>query len=171
MQNTSNSAMTSNSQTVTAKNSDFVANLTGSAEVPPVQTNATGTAYFKINKDSTKLMYTVKLSNADSVIAAHIHYAPSGENGPPVAWLYPSPTKHKHVVTQGTVNGVLKSGTLTSANLLGPLKGATIKDLIRVINHDSAYVNVHNKAHKSGLIRGQIHASNNMMSSDSSSSM
>src|SRR5699024_10496865 len=97
-------------------------------------------------------------SNADSVMMAHIHYAPKGKNGPPVVWLYPSPENHNPMV-KGSVNGVLKSGTITSADLVGPLEGKTVKDLIRIIKNDSAYVNIHNKAHQNGLIRGQIQSS------------
>jgi hypothetical protein len=154
-----------NNQKVNANNSDFMANLTGSNQVPSVNTNASGKAYFKVNKDSSKIMYTVQLSNADSVIMAHIHYGAKGKNGPPVVWLYPSPSNHNQKVKKGTVNGVLKSGSFDSTNFVGPMKGKSITDLVHAIKHDSAYVNVHNKAHQNGLIRGQVKAggmNNNM---------
>jgi hypothetical protein len=163
-----NNTNTGNKGKITANNSDFMANLSGSDEVPNVKTDASGMAYFKMNNDSSKLMYTVKLSNADSVTAAHIHYGVKGKNGPPVVWLYPGPNHQSKKVKNGTVNGKLKSGTINSSNLVGPMKGKSIKDLIHAIKHDSAYVNAHNKAHEDGFIRGAVkrstgNANNNNM--------
>ena len=56
----------------------------------------------------------------------------------------------------GKSNGVLAEGTITSANLTGPLAGKTIKDLINVMRSGNAYVNVHTKQNPAGEIRGQI---------------
>jgi hypothetical protein len=166
----SNMQMTQNNnmgnKQVNANSSDFMASMTGSNEVPSVQTNASGKAFFKVNSDSSKIMYTVKVSNADSVTMAHIHYGVSGKNGPIVVWLYPGPNKKNPSVKKGTVNGVLKSGTITSSDLVGPMQGKSIKDLIHAIQHDSTYANVHNKANPKGYIRGEIKA-NGMMNNNS----
>jgi hypothetical protein len=159
-----------NNQKVNANNSDFMATLSGSNQVPSVKTKASGKAYFKVNQDSSKIMYTVQLSNADSVIMAHIHYGVKGKNGPPVVWLYPSPSNHNQQVKKGPVNGVLKSGSFDSTNFVGPMKGKSIKDLVQAIKHDSAYVNVHNKAHQNGLIRGQVKASGGMNNNNNNGS-
>jgi len=43
----------------------------------------------------------------------------------------------------GRVNGVLAQGTITAANFIGPLAGATMDDLIAAMQAGNAYVNVH----------------------------
>jgi hypothetical protein len=146
---------------VTAQNSGFSATLTGNSEVPKIKTQASGNVYFKLNKDSTKLKYTLKVSDAKNVTMAHIHMGVSGKNGPIVVWLYPGPRHHKPNLKKGTTNGVLKSGTITKRNLVGPMKGKTIKDLVNAIKNDSTYVNVHNKMHPKGFIRGNLSAGGN----------
>ncbi|HYW34992.1 MAG TPA: CHRD domain-containing protein [Balneolaceae bacterium] len=163
MQSTSQTTMSQagSAQEVTADSSDFQAVLTGQNEVPDsVQTNASGDAYFKVNSDSTELHYTIDLSNADSVTMAHIHYGTSSENGPIAVWLFPGPKQQSPSLDAGPVNGVLKSGIIDSTDLVGPLKGKSIGDLIQAINSDSAYVQVHTKAHPEGEIRGQVGSGN-----------
>ena len=55
-----------------------------------------------------------------------------------------------------TVNGNLAIGTLTAADLIGPLSGLTLSDLLAEIEAGNTYVNVHTQAHPTGEIRGQI---------------
>jgi len=71
-----------------------------------------------------------------------------------VAWLYPS--KPPAVVKKGKFTGVLARGTLTAAELQGPLQGKTIGDLVDQIKAGTAYVNVHTEKYPAGEIRGQI---------------
>ena len=59
----------------------------------------------------------------------------------------------------GPMNGPLSQGTITSANLQGPLKGKTISDLVKLINDGKAYANVHTQQNPKGEIRGQISTS------------
>ena len=47
-------------------------------------------------------------------------------------------------------------GTITSADLKGPLSGKQISDLIRLIQDGKAYVNVHTDQNPNGEIRGQL---------------
>jgi hypothetical protein len=59
----------------------FVINLTGSGEVPPVQTNATGVAEisaFSIAEDS--ISYRINATNIKDVTAGHTHIGKQGEN-------------------------------------------------------------------------------------------
>jgi hypothetical protein len=53
-------------------------------------------------------------------------------------------------------SGELAKGTITDKNLVGPLAGKTIADLVKLIKDGGAYVNVHTPAHPGGEIRGQI---------------
>lgn len=138
-----------------ASNSTFSTSLSGGNEVPDaVQSDASGNAYFKVNEDSTKIYYTVDLAKADSVIMSHIHYGTSKDNGPVAVWLYPE--SQKPSLMAGPINGKLISGVITDSTLTGPMKGKPVLDLIHAMEHDSAYVQVHTKAHPGGELRGQI---------------
>lgn len=133
----------------------FTATLSGQHQTPAVTTAAHGTATFHLTRNGKALSYTLRVVNLDNATMAHIHIGAEGQSGPVAVWLYPShpPQKVKH----GKFTGVLARGTITAANLMGPLKGQTIADLVAQIKAGSAYVNVHTTAHPDGEIRGQIH--------------
>ncbi len=128
---------------------NFVAHLKGTNEVPPVSSRAQGQAIFHLSSDGSQLKFMLIVANIENVFAAHIHRAPAGVNGPIVAFLFSgSPS--------GRISGVLAEGTITAANLIGPLAGHPLSDLIVAINAGNAYSNVHTTAHPGGEIRGQI---------------
>ena len=132
----------------------FTAHLSGGQEVPPVQTLAQGQAVFQLNKSGDELKYWLIVANIDNVLQAHIHMAAAGVNGPVVAWLYPSAPPA--VLTPGTSNGVLATGTITAADLVGPLAGMELSELVAAMMAGNAYANVHTTAFPGGEIRGQI---------------
>jgi hypothetical protein len=144
------------SETVGAKSmvSTLTAHLTGAEEVPPVVTSATGQASFRLSRDGQSLTYRLIVANIENVSMAHIHLAPAGQNGPVVLWLYPSGPPPQLI--PGMTNGVLSTGVVTSANLVGQLAGATLADLVEHIVAGNAYVNVHTSQFPAGEIRGQI---------------
>ncbi|EGG36330.1 hypothetical protein HMPREF9412_4480 [Paenibacillus sp. HGF5] len=45
---------------------------------------------------------------------------------------------------------------MTNQDLIGPLQGRTIRDLIREFERGNAYVNVHTIQNPNGEIRGQV---------------
>jgi hypothetical protein len=96
-----------------------------------------------------------------NVTMAHIHLAPAGANGPVVAWLYPSGPPAQLI--PGRFNGVLGAGTLSDANLVGPLAGEPLSALIDAIQSGNAYVNVHTSQYPGGEIRGQIDIGNSQL--------
>ena len=112
--------------------------LRGAEEVPARTTRARGTATFEVSDDRLSLDYRLIVANIENVIQAHIHVGPAGANGPVVAFLF-------GLVAPGggRVDGVLAEGTITAANLVGPLTGMTIEDLLDEILSGNAYVNVH----------------------------
>lgn len=124
--------------TVVAANRNYSAHLTGSEEVPARATLAQGQATFKLNNDGDALEYKLNVANIENVVAAHIHIGPAGVNGPVVAFLYGNVPPGG-----GRVSGRLAEGTITAANLVGPLAGATIHDLVAALDSGNAYVNVH----------------------------
>lgn len=134
--------------------SNFVAPMSGDQEVPAVDTNATGVAKFQLNHDGTGLDYRLNVANIENVTMAHIHMAPRGRNGPVVAWLYPSGPPPQLI--EGRTDGTLATGTLTSEDLVGPMAGAEIEDLVELIRQGRAYVNVHTQQYPGGEVRGQI---------------
>ncbi|MDO3720611.1 CHRD domain-containing protein [Marinobacter sp. chi1] len=127
----------------------YTATLAGENEVPPVQTQASGVASFELDATQTRLDYRVDVSGLSDVIAAHLHLAPTGQNGGVVANVLAS------AVPGGVVNGPLATGTLEEADLVGTLTGA-FSLFIDALNTGSLYVNVHTEAHPSGEIRGQV---------------
>ena len=129
----------------------FTAKMTGKEEVPPHDTKATGTAEFTLSADGKTMSYKVDVMNIDKVTVAHIHQGKPGENGPPVVWLFNSSSN-----PTGPMNGKLSEGKITSSDLVGPLKGKQISDLVKLINDGNAYANVHTQQNPKGEIRGQI---------------
>lgn len=110
--------------------------LLGSNEATPVTTNAKGVARLTLVNTDT-LQYQIAVSDIISITAAHIHFGPSGKNGPVVHGLY---------------NG---SGPFDPANPISgtlTLNGQHLVDLLT----GYYYVNVHTSANPGGEIRGQI---------------
>jgi hypothetical protein len=132
----------------------FAAPLRGSVEVPPVTTNAVGMAGFSVRGGGTSIEFLLLIGRLTNTTMAHIHLAAAGTNGPVVAWLYPSAPPAQPI--PGEFNGVLSQGTLTAANLVGPLAGQPLSALIEAMRAGNTYVNVHTSTFPGGEIRGQI---------------
>ncbi len=146
-------ATTGGAATSSTGQQTFTATMTGSEEVPPKNTQATGSAKFVSSSDGNSMTYRIRVAHINGVTMAHIHSGSIGKNGPIVVTLFKSATP------TGPMNGPLSQGTITSANLEGPLKGKTISDLVKLINDGKAYANVHTQQNPKGEIRGQISTS------------
>jgi hypothetical protein len=129
--------------TTLAANRNFGTHLASREEVPSVvglviDSRAQGQAIFRVSEDGQSIQFKLIASNIENVVQAHIHLGAAGVNGPVVVFLYgvaPS--------GGGRTNGVLSEGTITAANLIGPLTGHPLSDLITAIESGGAYVNVH----------------------------
>jgi CHRD domain-containing protein len=126
--------------------------LTGNEEVftpatsgapTPADSRAQGQAIFRVSDDGTSVDYKLIVANIENVFMAHIHTAAAGVNGPIVVWLYPSTAPVQGLLGQGRINGVIAEGTFTAANLVGPLTGHPLADLLAAIRSGGAYVNAH----------------------------
>jgi hypothetical protein len=118
---------------------DVGTHLKGQDETPPHHdTQAQGQAVFQVSPDGLSVSYRLIASNIDNVVASHIHRGAVGVPGPAVVFLYgnAAPGAGRH-------DGVLATGTLTAANLIGPLAGQPISALVALIESGDAYVNVH----------------------------
>lgn len=115
---------------VVAKPVTCTATLSGSNEVPPVTTPASGSATVNFAPSSGVIFYDVTATGLSGV-AAHIHQAPAGVNGPVIVTFSGGPT---HWSGQAT---------------LTPEQGAALLS-------GGTYVNVHTAANPGGEIRGQL---------------
>lgn len=114
--------------------------ISGSQEVPPVTTTASGTMNVSYDKSSKVLSYTVNWQNLTAApVMAHIHgTAPRGVN---------AGVKHDFTAPlPKTVSGTY-SGTVT-------VDGMAIKE--DSLLNGFYYVNIHTPTYPGGEIRGQI---------------
>jgi Cu/Zn superoxide dismutase len=155
-------AGTSSSPSPSSSSSDkeFSARLTGSKEVPPVDTDATGRIRLAA-KSQDALDYQVSLSNLNGVVTgAHIHRGSTGTNGPVLSNLNIGGAFASASAGDGSASASTSSGgTITSSDLKGPLAGKHVSDLIKLIEDGNAYANVHTRQHPNGEIRGQLSSS------------
>lgn len=126
----------------------FDATLSGDQEDPPVETDASGT--FSGSLEGDTIPYEFVATNLVGVTGVHLHVDPDDGLGPAVAFPFSANGEGE--------DGSLAAGTLTAADLIGPLEGQTIADLVAVIEAGNAYVNIHTKANPGGEIRGPIFA-------------
>jgi hypothetical protein len=129
--------------TVLAVNRNYSTHLSSNEEVAPIaglviDSQAQGQAIFHLSKDGDALEYKLIAANIDNAFMAHIHLGPIGSNGPIVVFLY-GPV----APGGGRTDGVLAEGTITAANLIGPLAGHPLSDLIADMESGGAYVNIH----------------------------
>jgi hypothetical protein len=159
------SSCSSSSLTSPVSGKHFSAVFTGDNEVPPVNTDATGKIKLFVNPQQSTLDYQFSISDLNGVVTgAHIHKGSIGTNGPVVATLKTGNTfAGASASTSGTDGGgstsTSVSGTITSADLKGPLAGKQVTDLIQLIEDGKAYVNVHTHQNSNGEIRGQLKSS------------
>lgn len=112
--------------------------MTGIQEVPgPGDPDGNGTAEVRVTASDGQVCWDLYARGIDAATAAHIHRGAAGVAGPPVV-------------------------TLTTPDAAGRSQGcaAIDPDVAREMalrSHDF-YLNVHNAAHPSGAIRGQLRA-------------
>ena len=148
-----------------AEDAKFGAKLTGAAHLPePIDTKAEGDLELVVSADGTRISYQLTVTDIRNPAAADMHLGGEMANGPLVAKLFPT---NGASPKRGEFSGVLVQGTLDAADLVGPLNGATIADLVLEMRDGNAYVNVHTNDgedpadsgpgdHRLGEIRGQI---------------
>jgi len=144
-----------------AASQTFTASLSGAEEVPPRNTDATGSAFFQLSDDGTRLTYTVSVANIENVFASHIHCGAKGVSGPVGVTLFMG------TPGGGPISGTLAKGTITAPDAGNSCGWATLADVVAAMNSGNTYVNVHTNDgvaptntgpgdFPSGEIRGQI---------------
>ena len=143
---------------------NFVTHMHGEHERPTAHpdSNATGQLTLKLSQDGQSIEYKLIASNIYNVVASHIHQGAADVAGPAVVFLYGNAP-----AGAGRHDGVLATGTITSANLINTLAGQPLSALIALIESGNAYANVHTNDgvgatntgpgdYPGGEIRGQI---------------
>lgn len=120
-----------------AASQNFGASLSGAEEVPPRDTDATGSAIFQLSDDGTRIFYTVSVANIENVFAAHIHCGAKGENGPVGVTLFSGSAGG------GSINGTLAKGTITAPNPGNACGWTDLAAVVAAMNSGNTYVNVH----------------------------
>jgi hypothetical protein len=115
----------------------FTVPLTGAQQVPPVQTNGSGTANLTYDPQTRVVTWSITYSGLSSpATMAHFHGpAGPGKNAPVVIWL--------------TKRGGPVSSPITGQTKLTPAQAQQFMA-------GEWYVNVHTTAHPAGEIRGQV---------------
>jgi hypothetical protein len=139
-----------------ASDRNFTAALSAAEEVadPAVESNARGQIKLQLSADGTALDYRLIVANIENVTQAHLHNAPAGQNGDVVAWLYPAGPPAQLI--PGRSDGVLATGTISAENLVGPMAGRPLSDLVDEIRAGRVYANVHTSQYPAGEVRGQL---------------
>lgn len=154
---------------IAAVSMNFNSPMEGAQEAPvPRDTQARGNAVYKLSDDGTRVQYKVIVANIENVFMAHIHMAPPGVSGPIVVWLYPSTTPGIMApLGGGRIDGVIVQGSFGASDLVGPLAGHPLSELVDLMQSGGVYTNVHTNDgdlvvnegpgdFPAGEIRGQI---------------
>ena len=138
--------------------------LTGSQEVPPRTTAATGTVTLTISSDRARITYKVVTVGpfTSDVRQAHIHVQQPDVNGPVVLFyctnltpLAAVPTPQPCLTAGGTITGTHTAADFISSAAASALGVNTFADIVTSILNGSTYSNVHTVTFPVGEIRGQ----------------
>jgi hypothetical protein len=147
--NTIASALDSDPNARKGQLAEFGAFLTGSEEIPAINSPGSGAARIT-QVDGNTLKFEVRVANTTDIVFAHLHNAPAGVNGGVVVTLIPTQSP------AGLSNGLIAEGMIDASKLSGALAGKSISDLITELEAGRIYVNVHTSANRSGELRGQV---------------
>ncbi len=134
----------------------LTATLSGSEQVPPVQTKGSG-QFLGTVTDNKSISYRLTFSSLSArVTAAHIHLGKRGANGGVVVWFCGGGGRPSCPASGGSV-----TGTITGASVVATegIKRGDFAALLQAIMSGDTYINVHSTKYPDGEIRGQIQAS------------
>lgn len=135
--------------------------LRGSQEVPPVETEASGSATLRLNNTQTQITFTLEYADILDVTQAHIHGAPVGVNGDILLFLCtnlgnaPQGRPVPLACPQAPLNEPLEN-TLGFADLIPNTDIESFEDAVNALLSGNTYANVHTEVNPGGEIRGQI---------------
>lgn len=131
---------------------NFVVPLTTNTIGPKeVVTEASGQVVLQFDAEKDELHYQVWVDRLFDVAMAHLHLGSYNIQGPRIAWLHPA-GGNRPLLVSGKNDGLLASGTLKGSDLIGPMKGMALEDLVGHLRGGQIYVDVHT----SGFITGEL---------------
>ncbi len=148
-----------------AADTTYKAVLDGAANVPEaIKTPATGEVTLTVSEDGRSIRYVISVKDITNVAAADLHLGPPGANGPLVVKLFPVGGA---AAKKGPFSGVLAQGRIDAGDLIGPMTGSGLDELLEQLQTGNAYINVHTNDgvdpansgpgdYRLGEIRGQI---------------
>lgn len=136
---------------VSGEGATYTAELTGNQVVPPISTEATGSATFTVDPTGTRVRFSLEVSNMTDVDSSRVRQGAMGTNGSGVVVLLSGR------YGAGVFTGTVASGSFDASALIGQLKGKTIADFVALMASGQAYVSVGTVENPGGEIRGQIH--------------
>lgn len=137
-----------------ARAQTFTSILSGSKEVPPVETRARSFAVFRfVLNDRLLVGYRLNFHHDQEVHMVHIHEGPIGQDGPVVLALKPD-------AFCLDIGNLLTIYLATAEHLRGRLQGMTLSDLKALMTTGNTYINLHTDPFPGGWIRGQFPAMN-----------
>ena len=154
----------------------FNADLSGESQVPPLETDASGRAVFKLNDEQSALRYDMKVDGldfgpilgqtpqtpdtADDVTMLHLHAASAGENGPVALGILNPAQDPDFSATINEDGSTTLSGIWQETDAANQPLSTFIPSLLAASPDDEVglYVNIHTEANPDGELRGQITA-------------
>ena len=137
----------------------FSARLSGSEEVPPI--NTAGSADFEMTNQQGTITFSLTFSDLSSPLSvAHLHFAPGKVAGGVMIFLCGGGGQPAcPATTEGTITGTI-TGTIAAANVTGPTtQGVNAGDLdsaLEAVRDGLSYANMHTANFGGGEIRGQV---------------
>ncbi|RKQ30506.1 CHRD domain-containing protein [Oceanobacillus halophilus] len=128
----------------------FMTQLTGSKEVPPVHTNADGLALFHFDTRKNMIRFRLDVNDIGPITQANIHLGNRNIVGPIVAIIF-EPEYSQTISGKKVIEGVIRE-----RDLVGPLSGKSLSELIREMKVGKAFVNIQTSRYPKGEVRGKI---------------
>ncbi len=148
--------------------------LSGTNEVPPTNSQTTGSVMFRVNRDGNRIArsidFVAQVKGGVTLRQAHFHCAPTGVNGPVVAFMAGRHDGGVNVNTGVWARGNLTDGSISSTGtgLTNPVTCATanpavagaiistIDDFVQQAIAGNIYVCYHDATFPNGAIRAQV---------------
>lgn len=131
----------------------FHIQLTGSQQVGPVSTDASGKATVRLIHNGTAISFRVIVCNIENVIASHIHVGPAGTNGKVIIPFFGGQTLSSPHGCKTLAEGIRTAADL---NTKADPTITSWSDFVKALLAGNTYINVHTTANPGGEIRGQL---------------
>ncbi|MDF1837994.1 MAG: spondin domain-containing protein [Planctomycetota bacterium] len=127
----------------------FQSRIAGFNSVPDSGSSAFGISSTLLLDEGTRMVLIVQTIGLQDIVATHLHLGAPGQNGPVIANVLPAPSNPMG-------GSDLFVAELRTGDLQGPLADFPLDELVRRIDSNEVYINMHSTAHPAGEVRGQL---------------